>query len=128
LIKQWKVETKAEEQAAKREAQDNQWHNRLYRYGMEAWKDQSKRIYKKLTWAETFIANLPLTIGGVALAFANLGVDWFKFAEETMDSCEPVHFDSVQCTFPEVRELSSACTLFFGRNSSSILTCAFFSI
>jgi hypothetical protein len=104
LIKQWRMEAKADEKAAQQEAEDNQWYNRLYRYGMEVWKDQSKRMYKKLTWVEAFIANLPLTIGGVALAFANLGVDWFKFAEETMDSCMPVHFHSAQCTFPEVRK------------------------
>jgi hypothetical protein len=51
---------------------------------------------------ESFFANLPLTIGAIALSIASLGVVWFKFAEENMKSCIPVHFHSAQCTFPEV--------------------------
>jgi hypothetical protein len=51
--------------------------------------------------AETFIGNLPLTIGAVGLAIVTLGVAWFKFAEEMLDSCRPVHFHSSQCTFYE---------------------------
>jgi hypothetical protein len=54
-----------------------------------------------LTYIEAFIANLPLTIGAIAMAVVTLGVVWFKFAEETLASCEPVHFHSSQCTFPE---------------------------
>lgn len=50
---------------------------------------------------ETFISNLPLTVGAIALAIVTLGVVWFKFAEENLDSCQPVHFHSSQCTFPE---------------------------
>ncbi len=51
--------------------------------------------------AESFIGNLPLTIGAVALAVVTLGVVWFKFTEEMIDACVPVHFHSKQCTFPE---------------------------
>ena len=50
---------------------------------------------------ETFISNIPLTIGAIALAIVTLGVVWFKFAEENLSSCEPVHFHSTQCSFPE---------------------------
>ena len=59
------------------------------------------KAYRTLTLVEAFIANLPLTIGAVAMAVVTLGVVWFKFAEENLDSCEPVHFHSSQCTFPE---------------------------
>ena len=51
--------------------------------------------------AEAFISNLPLTIGAVALAIVTLGIVWFKFAEEMLESCRPVHFHSSQCNFPE---------------------------
>lgn len=61
----------------------------------------SSNVYLFLLWLESFVANLPLTINAIALAIANLGVDWFKFAEENLDSCEPVHFHSSQCSFPE---------------------------
>lgn len=59
-------------------------------------------MFNGYTYCEEFIANLPLTIGAIALSTANLGVVWFKFAEVNMESCEPVHFHSAQCTFPEV--------------------------
>jgi hypothetical protein len=49
---------------------------------------------KAIAWTEEFFANLPLTIGAIALATATLGVDWFKFAEENLSTCEPVHFHS----------------------------------
>ena len=63
----------------------------------------SVQLFIVFAWTESFIGNLPLTIGAIALASANLGVDWFKFAEENLSSCEPVHFHSKQCNFPEVR-------------------------
>lgn len=50
---------------------------------------------------ESFVSNLPLTIGAVGLAIVTLGVVWFKFAEEMINSCKPVHFHSQQCQFPE---------------------------
>jgi len=58
-------------------------------------------LHSTLVYLETFCGNLPLTIGGVALACANLGVDWFKFTEEVLGNCRAVHFHSYQCTFPE---------------------------
>lgn len=50
---------------------------------------------------ESFVSNLPLTIGAVGLAIVTLGVVWFKFGEEMINSCKPVHFHSQQCQFPE---------------------------
>jgi hypothetical protein len=57
-------------------------------------------MFRFATLVEAFIGNLPLTIGAVAMAVVTLGVVWFKFAEECLDTCEPVHFHSSQCTFP----------------------------
>jgi len=59
------------------------------------------RMVKLLVWAQALCANLPLTIGGLAYSCACMGVVWFKFAEENLDSCVPVHFHSPQCTYPE---------------------------
>jgi len=101
LIQQWREEAKREEEAARRESEANSWYRWLgQQFDSEAQSFLSGS-FKFFTWFEAFIGNLPLTIGAVALAIANLGVDWFKFAEENMESCEPVHFHSSQCTFPE---------------------------
>ena len=54
-----------------------------------------------MTLFEVFICNLPLTVGAIAMAIVTLGVVWFKFMEENLDSCTPVHFNSGNCTFPE---------------------------
>jgi len=62
------------------------WWGVLLRYGV---------------WAQAFCANLPLTIGGLAYSCACMGVVWFKFAEENLETCVPVHFHSPQCTYPE---------------------------
>lgn len=61
-----------------------------------------QKTIKSLMWMESFVANLPLSIGAIALSIANLGVVWFKFAEVNLPSCTPVHFHSSQCSFPEV--------------------------
>ena len=99
---------KKEEEEERRRKEEEQWHRRLYRCVAGVLKKYFDYGFQFFAWAEAFIANLPLTIGAIALALATLGVDWFKFAEENMQSCEPVHFHSAQCTFPEVRH----CTCF----------------
>jgi len=101
LIKQWRAEAKAEEEAERKTREHNMWYRRLGRYMDAEFGSVMGGAFKFFTWAEAFIGNLPLTIGAIALAIATLGVDWFKFAEENMDSCEPVHFHSSQCSFPE---------------------------
>jgi len=50
---------------------------------------------------ENFISNLPLTIGAIALALATLGVVWYKFTEEMLDTCIRVHYHSEQCKYAE---------------------------
>ena len=101
LIKQWREEARLEEEAARRKKREEQWDRRLYQNITAALGDYMKRSFKYFAWAELFIANMPLLIGAIALAVADLGVVWFKFAEENLDSCQPVHFHSSQCTFPE---------------------------
>jgi hypothetical protein len=96
FIEQWKKEAR-EEQERKR------WYRRCCRSAGSWLGDFRSEIVKYFRWGRFFIANLPPTVGAIALASANLGVDWFKFAEENMESCSPVHFHSAQCSFPEVR-------------------------
>lgn len=58
-------------------------------------------IWRFLSYAEVFIANMPLTIGAVGLSWVTQGVIWFKFMEENIGSCSTVRFNSAQCTYPE---------------------------
>jgi len=101
LIAQWKEEARLEAEAIRREEEARRWYNRFGRWTKAELQIFTEKFKKFLSKTETFISNLPLTIGAVALAIVTLGVVWFKFAEENIDSCEPVHFHSPQCTFPE---------------------------
>lgn len=105
-MKQWRAEAREEEEKERYKRAKTRSSTRLMRLTGTVWKRCFECVFGLLTWCESFVANLPLTIGAIALAIANLGVNWFKFAEETMDSCEPVHFHSAQCTFPEVSLLT----------------------
>jgi hypothetical protein len=102
LIKQWRAEARAEDEAVRKREEENRWDRRVARYLESEFTRFMDKSFKFFAWGESFIANLPLTIGAIALALATLGVDWFKFTEENLDSCEPVHFHSAQCTYPEV--------------------------
>jgi hypothetical protein len=95
LFKQWKAEARAEAEAKRMFENENRWFRRFGR-------SMSRDVLKRIVWLETLFANMPLTIGSIAVANATLGVDWFKFTEESLASCRPVHFHSTQCTFPEV--------------------------
>jgi hypothetical protein len=101
LIQQWKAEARAEAVVSRRAQEANQWHKQLGLKLNSEWRKFKKRSYRCFTSTEAVIANLPLTIGAVAMAVVTLGVVWFKFAEENLASCEPVQFHSSQCTFPE---------------------------
>lgn len=90
LLNKWREEARAEDERNRLAAEHNRLHRRIGRY-----------LHSNFAWVEAFISNLPLTIGAISVAFATLGVDWFKFVEENLDSCKPVHFHSSQCTFPE---------------------------
>ena len=101
LIAQWKAEALAEAEQARKEYEANRWDRKL--------GECLERTFSPIrsswmnTWikVETIISNIPLTIGAIALAIVMLGVVWFKFTEENLESCQPVHFHSSQCTFPE---------------------------
>ena len=98
LIEQWRAEARAEAQRARMEAEYNRWYMRLGRSLEARFKTFLYTAMQFFTRLEMFICNLPLTIGAIALAIVTLGVVWFKFAEENMDSCQPVHFHrSVLC-------------------------------
>lgn len=101
LIAQWKAEALAEAEASRREYEANRLDRKLgecFEGTCAPLLGSWMKVWIKI---ETFISNLPLTLGAIALAIVTLGVVWFKFAEENMDSCQPVHFHSSQCTFPE---------------------------
>jgi hypothetical protein len=84
-----------------KELEEQRCCNRFGRWIDSGAKSLIDKIGTFLCQAETFIGNLPLTIGAVALAIVTLGCVWFKFAEEMLDSCTPVHYHSSQCSFPE---------------------------
>eukprot|EP00557_Chaetoceros_sp_GSL56_P012176 CAMPEP_0176484188 /NCGR_PEP_ID=MMETSP0200_2-20121128/4321_1 /TAXON_ID=947934 /ORGANISM="Chaetoceros sp., Strain GSL56" /LENGTH=1370 /DNA_ID=CAMNT_0017880645 /DNA_START=72 /DNA_END=4187 /DNA_ORIENTATION=- len=84
-----------------KEFEEQQCCNRFNRWYKSVLVTISKRIEDIRCETETFIGNLPLTIGAIALAIVTLGVVWFKFAEVMLDTCKPVHFHSTQCNFPE---------------------------
>jgi hypothetical protein len=101
LIAQWKSEARAETVASRRHQEAEQWHSRVGRYLDFELGGGIGQLYMALSWLEAFICNLPLTVGAISMAIVTLGVVWFKFVEESLESCEPVQFHSSQCTFPE---------------------------
>ena len=101
LLENWKAEARADLEAQRLEQEKRRWHYRLREWISLKLNQCSKSGEKLLSNFENFISNLPLVIGAVALAIVTLGVVWFKFAEENMISCQPVHFHSSQCSFPE---------------------------
>jgi len=101
LIAQWKAEAMAEEERKRKEREQSLWYNRLRRWGRHQSRRVAVRSSRALTAVGSFISNMPLTINAVALSIVTLGVVWFKFAEENLDTCMPVHFHSTQCSFPE---------------------------
>lgn len=97
LIQQWKAEARAEAETMRKEEESNE----CCRSVVAQFHRLGNQLFRLSTLIEAFIGNLPLTIGAVAMAVVTLGVVWFKFAEEYLETCEPVHFHSSQCTFPE---------------------------
>jgi hypothetical protein len=97
FIKRCRAEAKADEATNERASSRcfKQWKSDVE---SQTVCSHSSKVY---AWIKSFFGNLPLTIGALAMAFANLGVEWFKFAEEHVNSCQPVHFHSSQCSFPE---------------------------
>jgi len=60
-----------------------------------------EKIESNFLKLELFISNMPSLVGSLALAWVSLGVDWFKWYEETFDVCHPTDYHSAACTFPE---------------------------
>ena len=101
LIAIWKEEHKREMEAMRKFEEANRWYNRFYNWSQTVFSSFTAKLKKFSSSAETCISNLPLTVGAIALAIATLGVVWFKFVEENLDTCVPVHYRAAQCTFPE---------------------------
>lgn len=95
-----KMEDRIRKQMMK-ELEEQKCCNRFNRWCRSILEALSKRLEDIRCEAETFIGNLPLTIGAIGLAIVTLGVVWFKFAEIMLDTCKPVHFHSTQCQFHE---------------------------
>ena len=96
LIQQWKSEFQESEiRLLKEEQAKREWHLTKYI------TSYTSAIYNALVTAEVFFSNLPLTIGAVALSWTSMGVVWFKFMEENIHVCKPVHYHSPLCIFPE---------------------------
>ena len=88
LIKQWRAEFEAElaEEAARKRSFKTCWES----------------IYNALATLEVFICNMPLSIAASALAWATLGVVWFKFGAEHLimfGKCQSVHFHDPKNTY-----------------------------
>jgi len=102
LMMQWSQELEIfKEEQSKRNHKGSRWYNQIW-----AWFEGISfrcrgKIATALSDIESFVCNLPLTIGAIGLAVVTLGVVWFKFTEEMMKSCQPVHYHSDLCTFPE---------------------------
>lgn len=105
LLKQWfqeaKEEFRIEEEALRAEEIYNRWYNQFFRHVREQIGTVIDSTIQKLSLLETAISNLPLTVGALSLAIVTLGTVWFKFAEENLDSCKPVHFRNPRCTYHE---------------------------
>lgn len=101
LIRQWRAEFIAQAEMMRKQEQERSLPNRFKRWFQSKALEVSTAFSSFLSDAENFISNLPLTIGAIALALTTLGVVWFKFTEEMINSCRPVHYHSSQCTFAE---------------------------
>jgi hypothetical protein len=60
-----------------------------------------KKIYSLIVMLELLISNMPSLIGSLALAWASLGVDWFKWYEENANDCIPTDYHNKACVYPE---------------------------
>ncbi len=60
-----------------------------------------KKMYSIFVMLELLISNMPSLIGALALAWTSLGGNWFKWYEETSDTCVPIDYHNEGCTYPE---------------------------
>ena len=60
-----------------------------------------KKMYSLIVMLELLISNMPSLIGSLALAWASLGVDWFKWYEENANDCIPTDYHDPECIYPE---------------------------
>eukprot|EP00984_Skeletonema_dohrnii_P038149 scaffold41032_cov139-Skeletonema_dohrnii-CCMP3373.AAC.1 len=60
-----------------------------------------KKMHSLFVMLELLISNMPSLIGSLALAWASLGIDWFKWYEENASDCVPTDYHNEACVFPE---------------------------
>lgn len=102
LMMQWSKELELlNQEQSRRNINDTFWNSDIWSWFEGTSIRCSEKIHSFLSNIESFICNLPLTIGAIGLAVVTLGVVWFKFTEEMMNSCHPVHYHSTNCTFQE---------------------------
>eukprot|EP00934_Nitzschia_sp_Nitz4_P006154 Nitzschia sp. Nitz4//scaffold321_size20361//10676//13149//NITZ4_008686-RA/size20361-processed-gene-0.36-mRNA-1//-1//CDS//3329547784//6144//frame0 len=95
LLSQWRTEWEAERERLDRKENFRQMFSKNY---LQPCLESGTMFLASL---EVFLANLPLTIGAVGLSWVTMGTVWFKFMEEMVEFCHPVHYYSPQCIFPE---------------------------
>ena len=77
LIAQWKAEARAEALASRRQQDEGHWHRRAGRCLDSEFGELLGKVYSVLYFLETFICNLPLTVGAIAMGVVTLGVVWY---------------------------------------------------
>ena len=60
-----------------------------------------KKMNSMLVLLELFISNMPTLVASLSLAWVSIGVDWFKWYEETFNACHPAHYHNKSCVFTE---------------------------
>eukprot|EP00804_Cyclotella_cryptica_P014102 CCRYP_005559-RC/>CCRYP_005559-RC protein AED:0.33 eAED:0.33 QI:0/0.66/0.57/1/0.83/0.85/7/1098/978 len=73
-----------------------------------------EKILSTILVLELYISNMPSLVGSLALAWSSLGVDWFKWYEETFDACHPTDYHNPLCVYPEFPGCFTCDTSRFG--------------
>jgi hypothetical protein len=95
---QWKAEMMNEGERVRRQASRKRLVQDCYEAVVQPCQVSVMNIVANV---EVFLSNMPLTIGAVGLSWVTMGVVWFKFTEEMLDSCHRVHYFSEKCSFRE---------------------------
>eukprot|EP00986_Skeletonema_menzelii_P007838 scaffold3119_cov141-Skeletonema_menzelii.AAC.2 len=94
------------QQTKTRRKNRDQKHRRKHRRGPPLRLDDAfsmiwKKMHSLFVTLELLISNMPSLIGSLALAWASLGIDWFKWYEENASDCVPTDYHNEACVYPE---------------------------
>lgn len=98
MLAQWKSEMRMEQERMRQDGSRQRLSRDCYDALIKPWVDP---IISVLSNAEVVLSNMPVTIGALGLSWVTMGVVWFKFTEEMLDSCQHVHYFSSRCKFRE---------------------------